>query len=493
MWQSKNFLVPQLNGMPYSHKPPLLFWLINMGWFLSGVNELSARLVGPFFGLCNLFLTAYLARRLCRGKRPAAPLAPFILLSFPLWAVFSTLTMFDMVLTFFVLLASVGLLTASVKRGVSGWIISTVSIGFGLLAKGPVMLIYIVPFGLLAPWWITGEGGILPRGWYGKFFLSITGGIAVALLWALPAANAGGTDYVQGILWHQTAGRIIKSFSHRHPLWWYLPLMPLVLFPWSFTWYIWKGIKRVTPDRGTKACLSLIVPPFIILSLISCKQIHYLLPVLPPAAILVAKIIHSIKRPLPHRFHRPVATLFIVTGFSLIFIPSLKAGSADIPVIKDVGYWSILMFSAGIILFLWRPDNINKSVMSSSFAVSAFLILILIGPFRSIAPAYDVSKMATRIADVQKAGKKIAHYRKYHGQYHFAGRLETPLKELNNRDELAEWISRNPEGYVVTSSSRHLRASAETGPEYAHPFRGRWAELWKAKAIARIPEIIGHL
>jgi hypothetical protein len=71
--------------------------------------------------------------------------------------------------------------------------------------------------------------------------------------------------------------------------------------------------------------------------------------------------------------------------------------------------------------------------------------------------------------------------------------LETPLKELNNRDELAEWISRNPEGYVVTSSSRHLRASAGLMPEYIHPFRGRLSELWKAKTIAEHLEILNKL
>ncbi|MDX1698178.1 MAG: hypothetical protein R3308_07810, partial [Thiohalobacterales bacterium] len=27
MWQRGDFLVPYLNGEPYSHKPPLFFWL----------------------------------------------------------------------------------------------------------------------------------------------------------------------------------------------------------------------------------------------------------------------------------------------------------------------------------------------------------------------------------------------------------------------------------------------------------------------------------
>lgn len=31
MWLRGDFLVPYLNGVPYSHKPPLLFWLFHLG------------------------------------------------------------------------------------------------------------------------------------------------------------------------------------------------------------------------------------------------------------------------------------------------------------------------------------------------------------------------------------------------------------------------------------------------------------------------------
>jgi len=38
MWLRGDFLVPHLNGEPYSHKPPLLFWLFQAGWWLFGVT-----------------------------------------------------------------------------------------------------------------------------------------------------------------------------------------------------------------------------------------------------------------------------------------------------------------------------------------------------------------------------------------------------------------------------------------------------------------------
>ena len=42
MWNSGQFLVPYANGAPYSHKVPLLFWLIHAGWLVGGVGDVSA-------------------------------------------------------------------------------------------------------------------------------------------------------------------------------------------------------------------------------------------------------------------------------------------------------------------------------------------------------------------------------------------------------------------------------------------------------------------
>jgi len=50
MWRDGNFIVPHLNGMTYSHKPPLLFWLMHLGWSIFGVNDWWPRLVAPLFG-----------------------------------------------------------------------------------------------------------------------------------------------------------------------------------------------------------------------------------------------------------------------------------------------------------------------------------------------------------------------------------------------------------------------------------------------------------
>ena len=58
MWWRGDFLLPWLNGEPYSHKPPLLFWLIHALWALFGVSELAARLLLVFFRLLQLWRAA---------------------------------------------------------------------------------------------------------------------------------------------------------------------------------------------------------------------------------------------------------------------------------------------------------------------------------------------------------------------------------------------------------------------------------------------------
>ena len=47
MHQSGDIAHLTRNLEPYSHKPPLLFWLINLVWLVTGVSELAGRLIGP--------------------------------------------------------------------------------------------------------------------------------------------------------------------------------------------------------------------------------------------------------------------------------------------------------------------------------------------------------------------------------------------------------------------------------------------------------------
>ena len=171
-------------------------------------------------------------------------------------------------------------------------------IGLGLLAKGPVNFVYIVPPIILGPLWIAGPDTNWWR-WYGGLLLALVFGVLLALIWAIPASLAGGEEYGRAILFSQTTGRMAQSFSHQRPFYWYLLLLPLILFPWSLWLPFWRGWK-IPVDQSLRFCLCALIPAFVILSMVSGKQIHYILPLLPIAAILLSRIAASSPVQKPH-------------------------------------------------------------------------------------------------------------------------------------------------------------------------------------------------
>jgi len=305
MWNDGNYLVPHLNGATYSHKPPLLFWLINAGWAVFGVNDWWSRLVAPLFGLGSLFLTARLARWLWPEFRTVSAAAPMFLLGSLFWTLFVTLTMFDMILSFCALLAMNGLLGAWRKNATTGFILFAVAIGLGILAKGPAILLTTLPPALLAPIWAPALGASWLRGWkqwYVMTALALLGGVVIGLVWAIPAGIMGGEEYRTAIFWGQSAGRMVDSFAHGEPWWWYLVMLPVLILPWTLwpaSWrslgYLFKttgdGLFKGLGDGGLRFCLAWLIPAFVTFSAISGKQFHYLLPIFPALALMAARLL----------------------------------------------------------------------------------------------------------------------------------------------------------------------------------------------------------
>jgi 4-amino-4-deoxy-L-arabinose transferase-like glycosyltransferase len=486
MWHSGKFLVPWINGVPYGHKPPLFFYLIHLGWFLFGVNEWSARLTGPFFGLLSLLLTAHLARRLWPGDTTTSKLSPFILLAMPLFAILTTLTMFDLMLCFFVLLSATGLLAAGRDRAPHGWIMVATGIGGGLLTKGPVTMVFVVPLGLLAPWWLKSSGQSSWWRWYSRFFVAVLIGVAIALLWAIPAAKAGGPEYGNAILWGQTAGRMVRSFAHRRPWWWYVPFVPLITLPWSGQLLRIRHLKAFKPDHADRFCLSWSVPAFVLLSITSGKQIHYLIPLLPPVSLLLARFLSlTILSPIRAEL-RIMAGLYLIAGIGLSLLPRIANWWAQLVPFSHVSIaWGIIFMVMGIIIFWVSLKDSSVVVMINCAAMILFIVLMHASVFRQMVNVYDVSPIATKIASLQHASKTIAIYpEKYANQFNFAGRLDAVIG-IEDWHELGDWVKKYPNDYVVLFSSNLPPSNQSAEPEYVRRFMGRWTSFWQAKVFDR--------
>lgn len=471
MWHSGSWIVPLLNGEPYSHKPPLLFWLIHAGWALFGVNEITPRLVGPAFALGSLFLIRAVARRLFPARPVIASLAPWILAGTIYWLGFATMTMFDQLVVFFVLLGIFGLLELGQGRR-RGWLWLFLAAALGVLSKGPFALIYLVPLTVVAPWWAGVEVS-----WRWFFQAGAVGflGSCVALGWALWAAQLGGPAYAEAILWRQMAGRAVDAFAHAQPIYYYVWVLPLLFLPWTL---ILPGVlRRVWTARGSgqspwpdprfaRLMLAWVLVPFGLLSLASGKLPHYLLPVIPALSLATAALLAGpLESPQALR-SRAAAVFWSVTGVVLIVLPwSTGHGLSDM-LPGGVSAVGVALLFGGAWLWIARRGPRQVVALALVTGVGMVLLHLALLPLR---PVVDLQSFATRVGELQHDGHAIAFVGEYRDEYTFYGRLRQPVVELGSEVAAKGFCAGSPDGILV----RRLRGAVPPEALVSTRFRGK--------------------
>lgn len=493
MWQRGDFLVPHINGIAYHHKPPLLFWLMQAGWALFGINETWARLVAPLFALGAILLTNHLARLLWREQQDTGALAAIVLTGAVLFGVFISITFFDTLVTFFALLGWIGLVHAAraarENRGTTkGWTIYAVALGLGVLSKGPVQLVHVLPVALLAPLWLKERPTGFARRWYGALALAVFGGAAIALAWAVPAAITGGPEFARKIFLGQSTGRMVDSFQHARPFWWYAPAIFVMLFPWLWWAALWRRGFMAGPiwrEAGTRFCLCILVPAFVIFSAISGKQPHYMLPLIAAAALLVARLFAAPGE--DRRWERALPLLVVALSGAVLIAAPLFADRliAARPGLVFPGWLQALSVASGVILIVGCLATLritsSRSVIAALSALSIALLAALHVPLLALRPTFETGRIAEFLRQAERAGTPVAILGDYEGQFNFAGRLARPIEELNHTTAL-RWAVAHPDGLLITVPQS---VASEATPALVARYRGREAVIWHARDVAR--------
>ncbi len=492
MWLRGDFLVPHLNGAPYSHKPPLLFWMINAGWAVVGVTDWWARLVAPLFGFGSLLLAAALARRLWPASQ-AWLIAPLFLLGSFYWDLFTTVTMFDLIMCFWTLTGLIGLVDVWQGKPLRGWCLYALAIGLGVLSKGPAILVYLLPSAIFAPLWAVSRPGSFWRHWYLILPVAILGGAAIALTWAIPAGFAGGDAYRNAIFWGQSAGRMVDSFAHQQPVWWYLPVIPALLLPWviwpTFLVRTWRAIQSRTntgPNPGLRLTAIWGFGTVIIFSMISGKQPHYMLPMFPAIALAAA---YGLSRApaLSSRWDLlPPALITAALGAVLLFAPEigLVTGHPEVTLLIS-RWWSVILFAAALWL-VFRPLRELSARLVTLTSTSVLVVIVLQFAARPVVQElYGVQSVADYVAGAQAQGYAVANYGKYHGQYNFLGRLRQPVSEIGD-ETVSDWLETHPKSIIV---SYQKTLPAETAPIFTTRFRSGTLVIWDGEDVKRNPHL----
>ncbi|MBX9696193.1 MAG: glycosyltransferase family 39 protein [Cyanobacteria bacterium] len=303
MLETGQCLVPLLNYQTFYDKPILFFWLQIISYSIFGITEFGARFSSAFFATAATIATYLFAGRVINNK--TGLLSALILCTSPMVVGLGRLALVDM--TFCALLSSAMYLMylrlAGAKRAVGA--LAYCFLGLAVLTKGPLGLILaVVPmtvFFLLTSKTLLDLTNKVRS-------LDIGLGLMVLLLVAAPwymtvsfVTHGFWTDvfFLKGNL-----GRFNGSANHVHPQWWYfLPVIAYSFLPWflflpsslykaavkqRFGRYVnFNGKDLFSRESLAIFLWSWIIPVFIIFSASKCKLHTYVLPLLPPAAILV--------------------------------------------------------------------------------------------------------------------------------------------------------------------------------------------------------------
>jgi hypothetical protein len=290
------WIVPYLQGEPYLDKPPLLYWLVMGCYAFFGVHDWAARLV-PALAVHAAVLLTYLIG--CRGfgERAAWRAALVLTLTPGLMGVGRLLTM-DSLLTLWVTLGLLAAFEATrtpvLRRG--WWLLAAAACGLGLLTKGPVALVLVLP-----PLWLhrrlTATGA--PLSWPARLvFLAVV--LAVALPWYI-ALCLSNPEFARHFLWEHNVVRFLQPFDHLEPVWYYLPIVALALLPATllippFVRYLCTGDASNAATRSPALGFALLSGLWCLLffSLSGSKLPTYILPAMPFFAIALGQFLaHS--------------------------------------------------------------------------------------------------------------------------------------------------------------------------------------------------------
>ncbi len=441
MYDKHSFLVPLLNSEPYHHKPPLLFWLIDLFWYVFGVKEWIVRFIPTVFGFLTSIVAYFIAKELWKDDIKSAILAPLILSSMALFSFFSSMLTFDVMLSFWVSLSFYFLLKASDELKFKYFFLTGLSIGGGALTKGPVILVHILPAVLYLPY----LKNIDKKKWFFGFLKAFLIGLFIALLWAIPAAIHGGEKYAKAIFWGQSAHRVVSSFAHKRPFWWYLPMLVFLFMPYVLAKPFFKIKVFFKKDESIRLLLVWIGGSVFLFSLISGKQIQYLLPEIVPFALIISRIFAKegvFQKDISYISfaYLIIGLVFFIAISYLAFIENRYHLS-----LKPFAIMAIFTIFIGLWLLFVKKYVIESVALSMVlFILSLHIGLIEVWKFQSLKTA------AKEIGYFQKKGEKIAVIGKYHDEYHFLGRLKEPIFVIKNeKKEIERFKKDNPNAIIV--------------------------------------------
>lgn len=420
MSERGDWVTPYLNGQPWFEKPILYYWMAAAAFKAFGVSEITARLPCAILAaLATLAMAFHASRFYGEDSRDAVLLllpTSVGVIGFARGATtdmpFSALLAISLVFACRILWPNTpGLPEGNAQRTEMRWTVAFgAALGLATLAKGPAAVILAGGSALL---WMAAT-----RRWRDGFRLlhpaAIGSFMFVALPWYILCAIRN-PDFVNVFLISHNVERFLTpAFQHQQPFWFYVPILMLGLFPWTF---LLLGMIRDTTNWWRKsewkdspsfffACWILF--PLIFFSISKSKLPGYILPVIPPLGVLLARsYAHAVSERTSLTRLLPIGIGAAFVGLGISARQWLKKLPPDATIVSgnELVLLVILALAAGLVIAgfgLLRQSRI-------AFLLAAVLMTgLLEWTNRTFVPRLDIHVSSRATSQMLKAEKQHA-------------------------------------------------------------------------------------
>lgn len=360
MVASGDWITPHYNYEPRFQKPVLYYWLTSATYLVTGASEMGARLWAALAGFGLVLVTAAAGRR-WYDESTGLLAGAIVATNFGYFSI-GRMALPDLPLTFCITLAIWAALVSTLEQERNPRkfvILAAVGLGLGFLMKGPVGI--IIPLLVIVPVLMIERRSIALEP--SDILLGFVVMLAIALPWYVVMWFTHGNAYLQSFFVGDNFERFATSrFNDPRPWWFYLPVVAGGMLPWTPLALAWLG-PMTQFLRGRRAIgtidlrlLMWAILPLAFYSLSVGKQPRYVLPVLPPLALLLASSI--IERTQEWR------------GFDGVRSTPRRA----LPVVVGSLLSGVFFVALGVLLYRAQPLLIN--VQPAFTTIASYLIAI---------------------------------------------------------------------------------------------------------------------
>jgi len=347
-----SFVLPTLNGTPFTHKPPLHFWMMASLTYVFGVYS-----IWPFV-LPSLIAFGLL---LWLMHRAWGPMAAFVCGTFLLmWGSSQTARM-DVAFAGLLALAAFFICRANGALTIAAGIAT----GVAFLVKGPMAPVIVLTLFVF-------EAIRRRRRPVLRDVLGLLPMLLLPLLWLVPAIVIGGEAYWREIFYKQTVGRAVNAWVHKSPPWFYIVRAPATLAPWFFVTVAALSKSIRCRDEKARFALSWMLAVLVPYTLLSSKLDVYMITMLPAVALLIARFVEA-EDVWGRRACVITLALFAVIGVAGFFV-KLKGEDAallELPAVR--GLFIVLIVGAVIGLIV----TLRGRLLHGAIAVGLVPVLAL--------------------------------------------------------------------------------------------------------------------